>query len=492
MNADTFVTILVTWGFGVFILLVVWLAVMFIQDVTQDYSAIRRNFPVIGRLRYMLEKQGEFLRQYYFALDREEMPFNRSSRSWVYRTAKGDKSTIGFGSTNDLREPGSIIFVNDPLPNVEHDPLCQLPMIIGEHCQFPFQPKRIVNISGMSFGALSYRAVSALSIGAELSGVWMNTGEGGLSAYHEAGQCDVIFQIGTAKFGVCHADGSLDEDKLRIMGEKTCIKAFEVKLSQGAKPGKGGILPGKKVTQEIADIRGVVVGEDAMSPSTHIDIHSHEELLDFIERVRQITGKPVGIKTALGSDKFPKQLVNAILDRGKQSAPDFFTVDGGEGGSGAAPQELADHVGLPLAEALPMLVNTLLAAGLKDRIAVVASGKLVTSDKAAWALCVGADYVTTARGFLFALGCIQATQCHKDTCPTGITTQDPRYQKGLIVEVKKQRVANYACEINRALEMLAESCGLSCPSDFRREHVRIVQQAGKSIPLDELYPYPNE
>ncbi len=475
------------WAAGIVMLV---LFVLFVQDITQTGSAVRRNFPVIGRLRYFLEKQGEYFRQYFFAHDREELPFNRATRNWVYRSAKGVSGMIGFGSTNDLREPGSVIFVNSPYAMLEREQQCAPMLAIGSDCDHPFMARRIVNISGMSFGALSAPAVRALSRGAAEAGIWMNTGEGGLSSYHLEGGGDLIFQIGTAKFGVRDEHGRLDERKLKGVAAREQVKAFEIKLAQGAKPGKGGILPGAKVTAEIARIRGIEPGKDAISPNRHREIATPEDLLDMIARVRDVTGKPVGIKTVVGTGEYPRRLFEAILRRGVASAPDFITVDGGEGGSGAAPQALADHVGLPLSEALPLVADLLYESDLRERIRLVASGKLVTSDRVAWALCVGADFVVTARGFMFALGCIQSLQCHLDTCPTGITTHNPRLQKGLVVADKARRVARYASRINEELDMLAHSCGLSCAREFKRRHVRIVQSAGHSVPLDQLYPCP--
>ncbi len=475
----------------IIIMVGVWLAglvmlvllILFVQDLLQKESAVRRNFPVIGRLRYFLERQGEYFRQYFFADDREELPFNRATRTWVYRTAKNMVGTIGFGSTNDLREPGSIIFINSPYPMLEEECKPTPPLIIGPNCQRPFEARHIVNISGMSFGALSAPAVRALSLGAAKAGVWLNTGEGGLSPHHLEGQCDLIFQIGTAKYGVRDADGRLSDTKLCEVARH--VRAFEIKLSQGAKPGKGGILPAIKVNDEVARIRGIPVGVASISPNRHVEIKAPDDMLDMIQHIREITGLPVGIKTVIGSAVYPRQLCEAILRRGQDSAPDFITVDGGEGGSGAAPQVLADHVGLPLMESLPILVNVLHEAGLHERIRVIASGKLVTSAKVAWALCVGADFAVTARGFMFALGCIQSMQCHQDTCPTGVTTHNKRLQKGLVVSNKVNRVTNYASCLNHDVDVLAHSCGLCNARQFRRHHARIVRASGHSVPLDE-------
>jgi len=481
----------VSYGLGTIagILILGTLVVWFVQDVTQKKHSVLRNYPVIGRLRYFFERQGEYFRQYFFMGDREEMPFNRATRSWVYREAKNEGGVIGFGSTYDLREPGSIIFVNAPFPVLEEDRLCSLPLAIGEgYSDKPFRARSIVNISGMSFGAISEPAVRALSRGAAEAGCWMDTGEGGLSPYHLEGGCDVIMQIGTAKYGIRTPTGEFSPEKAKELAK--VVAAFEIKLSQGAKPGKGGVLPGAKVTEEIARIRGIPVGVDSISPNRHPDIADMLALLDQVAYIRNLTGRPVGIKTAIGGWEFINELCEHVLRRGLEYAPDFLVIDGGEGGSGAAPQTLADHVSLPIAEALPRVVDALLEANLKDRVRVVASGKLVTSAKAAWALCVGADFVNTARGFMFALGCIQALRCHQNTCPTGVTTHNKRLQRGLVIEEKYLRVANYCANMNKEIDMIAHSCGCHHARELRREHVRIVRTADQSVALNLLYPYP--
>jgi glutamate synthase domain-containing protein 2 len=316
----------------------------------------------------------------------------------------------------------------------------------------------------------------------------MDTGEGGLSPYHLEGGCDVIMQIGTAKYGVRDAQGHLSTDRLRELAQS--VKAFEIKLSQGAKPGKGGVLPAAKVTDEIARIRGIPAHIDSISPNRHVDIANVDQLLDRIVFIRELTGRPVGVKTAVGGWQFMNELCEALLRRGLEYAPDFLAVDGGEGGSGAAPQALADHMSLPISEGLPRVVDALIECGLRDRVRVIAAGKLVTSAKAAWALCVGADFVNSARGFMFALGCIQALRCHQNTCPTGVTTHNARLQRGLVVEEKYVRVANYAIGMNKEIDMIAHSCGLRHAREFRREHVRIVRSPGESIAFSRLHPYP--
>ncbi len=469
---------------GVALVLLVW---MYLVDITQTSHAIRRNYPLVGRFRYRMERLGEYFRQYFFAQDREELPFNRATRAWVYRTAKGLGGLLGFGSTNDLREAGSIIFVSAAYPLLEEEYQIAEPLVIGEHCDKPFAAPSMFNISGMSYGALSSAAVRALSHGAAKSGIWLNTGEGGMSPYHLEGGCDLVYQIGTAKYGVRGSEGNLSNARMREVSE--FVRAFEIKLSQGAKPGRGGVLPAAKVTEEIARIRGIPAGVVSSSPNRHKELKTSDDLLDMILRIREVTGRPVGFKTVIGSEHMVEELCETIVRRGPDSAPDFITVDGGEGGSGAAPQLLADHVGLPIAESLPILIDTLMEYGLKDRVRVIASGKLVSSARAAWALCLGADFVVSARGFMFALGCVQSQQCHMDTCPTGITTHDRRRQKGLVVSKKLERVANYAHWMNYEVDALAHSCGLANARAFAREHIRIVQEPGHSVSLAELYPY---
>ncbi|MEK6244488.1 MAG: FMN-binding glutamate synthase family protein [Pseudomonadota bacterium] len=462
---------------------------VFIRDVTQKKHGVLRNYPVIGRLRYFFEELGEYFRQYFFAGDRDEMPFNRATRGWVYRLAKNEGGVIGFGSTYDLHQSGALIFVNHPFPVLEEERLPTPSLLLGEgYAKNPFEGRSIVNISGMSFGAISAPAVRSLSRGAAVAGCWMDTGEGGLSSYHLEGGGDIIMQIGTAKYGLRDAQGNLSADRLVELSK--VVKAFEIKLSQGAKPGKGGVLPAKKVTAEIAQIRGIPEGRDSISPNRHRDISNMNDLLDKIAYIRDLTGRPVGVKTAIGGWRFMNELADAVNRRGLEFAPDFLAIDGGEGGSGAAPQALADHMGLSIDEALPRVVDSLIESGLRQRVRVIASGKIVTSARAAWALAAGADFINTARGFMFSLGCIQALRCHQNTCPTGVTTHNRRLQRALVVEEKYLRVANYCNGINREIDMIAHSCGVRHARELKREHVRIVQGNQQSIAFNMLYPYP--
>jgi glutamate synthase domain-containing protein 2 len=478
-------TTLLIFVIGVGLLAIV---IMYIVDITQTRHAVRRNFPVIGRFRYLFEKMGEFFRQYFFAMDREEMPFNRAQRSWIYRAAKGVDNTVAFGSSLNLSPAGTRIFVNCPYPMLERDTAPTMPMTIGPHAREPYAARSIVNVSAMSFGALSKPAVLALSNGSRMAGNWLNTGEGGVSPWHLEGGADIVFQIGTAKYGVRNSDGGIDDDKLREVSSHDNVKMIELKLSQGAKPGKGGILPGAKVTAEIASIRGIPEGEDSISPNRHPEIESAADLLEMINHIRDVSGLPVGFKAVIGAYGWLDELFELINDRGLESAPDFITVDSGDGGTGAAPMSLIDNVGLLIKESLPLVVDKLRQNGLKDRVKVIASGKLVNPSEAAWALCIGADFINTARGFMLALGCIQALQCNKNTCPTGITTHDKRLQRGLVPEDKAERVKRYSETLRKEIGTIAHSCGVSEPRQLKRFHCRVVQGDGRSVPLDELYP----
>ncbi len=491
--ADGILSVLSTLTYILIFLLGLGLAaviILFAIDVTQKQDAVRRNYPVIGRFRHLFSSLGEFFRQYFFAMDREEMPFNRAEREWVGRAAKGTGNTIAFGSTKNLDPAGTPIFVNCPFPTLEKDAAETATCTLGPYCEKPYEAKSLFNVSAMSFGALSVPAVQALSHGAKMAGCWMNTGEGGLSPYHLEGGCDIVFQIGTAKYGVRNDDGSLNDDKLRAIADHEQVRMFEIKMSQGAKPGKGGILPAAKVTETIAKVRGIPEGQASISPNRHPEINSVEDMLDFVEHVRKVTGKPTGIKAVVGAYGWLESLCEEIHRRGIESAPDFFTLDGGDGGTGAAPMPLMDNVGLQLDESLPMLSDILHKYGLRQRVRIIASGKRITPSEVAWALCAGADFVNSARGFMFSLGCIQAMKCNKNTCPTGITTHDPRLQRGLDPSDKKVKVANYCKSLVHEVEVLAHSCGVDEPRQLGRKHVRIVQDTGKSVPLDELYPRP--
>jgi glutamate synthase domain-containing protein 2 len=468
-------------------LLALTVVIFFFIDITQSKDSVRRNYPVLGRFRHFFSELGEFFRQYFFAMDREEMPFNRAERDWINVVSKSGSETVPFGSTRNL-VPGAVIFANGMFPKLEGEHVLHVPKIIGKECENPYQPKSCFNISAMSYGSLSKPAIRALSYGAAMGQCWLNTGEGGVSPYHLEGGCDLVYQLGTAKFGACNPDGTLNEDKLRDVCKNPQIKMIEVKLSQGAKPGKGGILPAAKVTAEIAKIRNIPEGEAAISPNRHVDAKDPDELLDLINRIRDISGRPVGIKFVLGDRSFLYDFFGHVKKRGLANAPDFITLDSGDGGTGAAPMPLIDSVGLTIRESLPSTIDALNKTGLRKRIRVIATGKLITPAEVAWAFCAGADFVSSARGFMFALGCIQALKCNENTCPTGVTTHNKRLQRGLDPQNKAVRVMNYAKTMRKEIAMIAHSCGVDHVNQLTRDHALIVQQAGQSMHLSEIWP----
>lgn len=472
--------------FGVGVLIIV-LFVLYIIDETQNKHTLRKNYPLIGRSRYMLEHLGEFLRQYLFAFDREELPFNRSQRTWAYRAAKNLDNNVAFGSNKNSYQAGGIIFANSAFPVMSDEAETDDRLLIGPGTQKPYQAASFFNISAMSFGALSSPAITALAEGAKQAGCWLNTGEGGVSKMHLEAGCDLVFQIGTALYGVRDEKGLLCPVKLKALAEHEQIKMFEIKLSQGAKPGKGGILPAEKVTSLIAATRGIPEGKASLSPGRHHGVNNDQDLIDYINRIRDITGKPCGIKLVLGSENWLKQFCQTILDLGIEKAPDFITIDGAEGGTGAAPMPLIDDVGLSIKESLPLLINTLNHYGLKDRIKVIASGKLTTPNQVAWAISVGADVCTSARGFMFSLGCIQSLKCNKNTCPTGIATHDPKLLTGFNIENKTQRVAYYHQHMLKEVSLLAHVCGCAKVRELNRDSARIVLSDGKTQSLNDYY-----
>jgi len=463
-------------------LLFLTVIILFVRDRTQTDSAIRYNFPVIGRFRELFTHLGEFFRQYFFALDREEMPFNRAQRDWVNGVCEDGTEVVPFGSTQLLQE-GTAIFANGLFPHLDDEPDTSPELVIGPGSSHPYRPKSRFNISAMSYGSLSAPAIKALSRGAKMAGCYLNTGEGGISDHHLEGECDLVYQLGTAKFGARNEDATLNEDALRKHCENPNVKMIEIKLSQGAKPGKGGILPAAKVNAEIARVRGIPEGEAALSPNRHVDAGTNEELLDLIGQVRRVSERPVGIKLCMGAPTPVEAFLDAVRKRGLESAPDYIAVDGGNGGTGAAPMPLIDNTGLTVRESLPLLVDMLSERGLRDRIKVIASGKLITSADAAWALAAGADLVNNARGFMFALGCIQALKCHTNHCPSGVATHDKRLQRGLDPTDKAVRVANYVKTQLKEIEIIAHACGVSGPGQLSREHIRVMEADGSSRPF---------
>lgn len=457
-------------------------------NVFQQKHTILRNFPLLGYIRYIAEALGVYLRQYFYARDREELPFNRIERTWIYEASKNTDTTIGFGTTRDRRPINTIYFVDAPFPVLKRDVVKARAITIGKHCQFPYTTNSLINISAMSHGAISKNAILALSHGAKKAGCWLNTGEGGLSPYHLEGGCDLIAQIGTAKYGYQDEQGNLSDEKLKEVAAHAQVKMFEIKLSQGAKPGKGGLLPAVKVTHEIAKIRGIKPHQDSISPNRFPEISNSSELLNMIHHIREVTGKPTGFKIVLGNYEWLDELCQEIIKRGIEYAPDFITLDGAEGGSGATPLTLADYMGLTLTESLPVLIDKLVEYNLRERIKIIASGKLITPGMVAWALCVGADFVNSARGFMFALGCVQALKCHKNTCPTGITTHNKWLVRGLNPKNKAIRVFHYVKNLTYEVGVICHSCGVEELRDLRRHHARIVSEHGTSVSLADVYP----
>ena len=446
-----------------FLILVYW------RDRLQTKNAIHRNYPVLGHMRYILKEMGVFFRSYFFSADREELPFNRFQRDFVNSMADSKGGVIAFGSNYPLHSAGSIRFANSFYPTLEEDVLHVKKVTFGPDTAQPFTTQSYFNVSGTSYGSMSGSAIQALSAGAKLAGAWHNTGEGGFSPYHKKGGGDTVFQIGTANYGVRDEHGDLDYEKLAVLAEDPQIVMFEIKLSQGAKPGKGGILPAAKVTQTIAETRGIPQGEDSISPNRRKDVGSAEELVALIKRVRETTQKPVGIKFVLGRTKDLDGMMAAF--QAHKVFPSFITLDGADGGTGAAPAALMDHVGMTLDESLPALMAKLDETGLRDTILVCTSGKLVTPAEIAWALSEGAVAVNSARGPMCALGCIQALQCDKNTCPTGITTHQKRLERGLDPEVKSHRVANYLTNTKKQVGYIAHATGANCARSMRRDRV---------------------
>ena len=446
-----------------------FLVLVYLRDRMQTKNAIHRNYPVLGHMRYILKEMGVFFRSYFFSADREELPFNRFQRDFVNNMADSQGGVIAFGSNYPLHSTGSIRFANSFYPTLEEDVLHVKKVTFGPDTVHPYTTQSYFNVSGTSYGSMSDSAIQALSAGAKLAGAWHNTGEGGFSPYHKKGGGDTVFQIGTANYGVRDKKGQLDYKKLAALAKNPQIVMFEIKLSQGAKPGKGGMLPAAKVTKTIAETRGIPQGEDSISPNRRKDVGSAEELVTLIKRVRETTQKPVGIKFVLGRSKDLDAMLAAF--QAHQVFPSFITLDGADGGTGAAPAALMDHVGMTLDESLPALMAKLDQAGLRETILVCTSGKLVTPAEIAWALSEGAVAVNSARGPMFALGCIQALQCDKNTCPTGITTHQKRLERGLDPEVKSHRVANYLTNTKRQVGYIAHATGANCARSMRRDRV---------------------
>jgi glutamate synthase domain-containing protein 2 len=468
---------------GIWPLVFLALCAVGIYDLQQSHHAILRNYPIIGHLRFMLETIRPEIRQYFLESETEASPFSRAQRTLVYTRAKGQSDKRPFGTQLDVRAIG-YEWINHsiaPTKLAGHDFRVK---VGGKDCTQPYDIS-LFNVSAMSFGALSANAIQALNLGAKMGGFAHDTGEGSISRHHRAHGGDLIWEIGSGYFGCRDEQGHFSPEHFVENVRSPQVKMVEIKLSQGAKPGHGGVLPGPKVTEEIAEARGVMVGQDCVSPATHSSFSTPLELMTFIQQLRTLSeGKPVGFKLCIGHPWEWFAIVKAMLETGIQ--PDFIVVDGAEGGTGAAPLEFSDHMGMPLQEALRLVHNTLVGAGLRDNIRVGASGKIVSAFDMARALALGADWCNSARGFMFALGCIQAQTCHSGNCPTGVTTQDPTRQLALVVPSKAERVHNFHTHTLEALQELMEASGLQTPHDFTPRHIMRRVSETQTLHLSDL------
>jgi len=465
-----------------------------VHDVKQKTHALKHNYPVIANLRYVLERIGPELRQYIVTSNDEERPFSRDQRSWIYQSAKALDNYVGFGTDNDVEhtEGYPIIkhrtFIGDGAPTGRHAgegvPIPCAKVLGGPRGRAKaFRPASVVNISAMSFGSLSAPAITALNKGAALAGCMHNTGEGGMSSYHQQGG-DLVYQIGTAYFGCRDEHGAFSLDRLVERIEGSTVRAIEIKLSQGAKPGLGGMLPGPKVSAEIAQIRGIPEGEDCASPSRHTAFHDTDSLLDFVEQIADATGLPVGIKSAVGNLQFWDLLVEQMAADGR--GVDFVTVDGGEGGTGAAPQVFSDAVAYPFRLGFPQVHRRFVDAGIADDVVFIGAGKLGIPENAVVAFALGCDMINVAREAMMSIGCIQAQKCHTDHCPTGVATQNNWLMAGLDPESKAVRCANYVVSLRRDLFKISEAVGVGHPGLITPDDVDIVVSQGTTS-LGRLY-----
>lgn len=517
--------VLVVAGFVVIIFLILGFAVFFtylyMLDRRQKEHSILRNYPVFGKVRYFLEKIGPEFRQYLYNSDTEGKPFSRYDYEHVVKNAKYLRDVIGFGSQRDFEKEGyyvknamfpkqteelkmdretkaatkKYLLIKDGLftrkeLRVNDETLAYLlhnddAVVIGKETKQPFVVKGLIGMSAMSYGSLGDHAITALSEGLGMAkGTWMNTGEGGLSPHHLKGNVDIIMQIGPGLFGVRDKEGNFDWDELKRKSEIPQVKAFEIKLAQGAKT-RGGHIDGEKVTPEIAEIRMLEPYKSIDSPNRFYQFHDVPSMFDFMERIREHTGKPVGMKMVAGGNDAADELAEYMEKSGK--GPDFITIDGGEGGTGASFQELADSVGLPIKSALMIVDAALGRHKVRDRVKLIASGQLFTPDRIAIALGMGADLVNIARGFMISVGCIQALKCHSNACPVGVATTDPDLQKALVIDEKKYRVVNYLVTLRKGLFRIASAAGLDSPVRFERKHIMFKDNKGCVQSLEEIY-----
>ncbi|QDT00840.1 FMN-binding glutamate synthase family protein [Adhaeretor mobilis] len=483
------------WTLG---LIVAVVAVWALHDIVQKKHSILHNFPVVGHFRYWLEHIGPELRQYIVTSDNEERPFSRAQRRWVYASSKSENNYFGFGTSVDLEEhPNHVIIkhspfpLNDPHPgDANFDASYSIPSqkVLGEYRgrRHAFKPESLVNISGMSFGALSGPAIEAINRGCELAGALHNTGEGGVSPHHQHGG-DLMWQIGTGYFGCREKDGTFSLERLMEVVEKNPVRALEIKLSQGAKPGVGGMLPAEKITPEIAAIRGIPMGKDCLSPSSHREFDSVDSMLDFVELLAQATGLPVGIKSAIGNMDFWSDLASqmATTNRGV----DFITIDGGEGGTGAAPRVFSDHVALPFKHGMSRVYREFVAQDLQDHVTFIGSGKLGFPEQALLAFGMGCDMISVAREAMLSIGCIQAQRCHTGFCPAGVATQNKWLMAGLDPTLKAARLANYLVSLRKELLRLCRACGVSHPAYMTLDHFELLGKGMATQPAADAFGY---
>jgi glutamate synthase domain-containing protein 2 len=479
-------------GWVVAAALVGFLVAVVAHDLAQRRHAILRNFPLIGHLRFVLEAVGPELRQYIVTDNDEERPFTRDQRRWVYASAKGENNYFGFGTDNDLELSSNYTIVKHsafPLDaSAEGGDRLPCAKVLGaaRGRAKAFRPSSIVNGSAMSFGSLSGAAIEAINRGAAIAGCWQNTGEGGLSPHHQHGG-DLVFQMGTGYFGCRDEQGRFDLARLRDLVEANPVRAIEIKLSQGAKPGLGGVLPAAKVTGEIAAIRGVAVGVTCISPSRHSAFGSTDELLDFVERLADATGLPVGIKSAVGDGGFWDELAELMATTGR--GVDFVTVDGGEGGTGAAPLAFSDHVALPFKVGFARAYRAFAERDLTDGVVFAGAGKLGFPDAGLFAFALGCDLLSVGREAMLSVGCIQAQRCHTGRCPTGVATQSRWLTRGLDPTLKSVRFANYVSSLRHELLQLALACGVEHPSLVGADRIEVLDGRFCSTSVRELFDY---
>ncbi len=480
------------------VLLGVFLIAVVIYDLTQKNHAILRNFPLIGHLRYLVEATGPELRQYIVTDNDEERPFSRDQRRWIYASSKEQNNYFGFGSDNNMEySPNYLIIHHSTFPKsgfhpseVGQDSLATLPAlkVLGgaRGRRGAFRPGSVINVSGMSYGSLSAAAVEAINRGCATAGVLHNTGEGGISPYHLHGG-ELIWQLGTGYFGARDEQGGLCREKLKLECDRHPVRAIEIKLSQGAKPGLGGILPAGKVTPEISRIRGIPQGEDCLSPAQHGEFSTVDEMLDLVEEIADLTGLPVGIKSAVGELRFWEELAEAMVSGNR--GVDFIAIDGGEGGTGAGPLVFSDHVALPFRSGFSRVFRCFAERGIAERVYWVGAGRLGLPENAVAAFALGCDTVAVAREAMLAAGCIQAQRCHTGHCPTGVATQSPWLMRGLDPTSKAARVANYLVVLRKELVRLAGACGVDHPAFIGAERIELIDDRAQGATLRERYRY---